>query len=52
MFDYWCSDCKNYVLLEWNKDNGDMLNGWCALCGKKISMSYESYVDWKNNVGV
>ena len=39
-FDYWCPECENYVLLEKNKD---LLEGNCALCGLKISMSYEEY---------
>ena len=44
MFDYWCPDDKNYVLLERNKDDGNILEGWCALCGKNISMTYK---DWR-----
>jgi len=39
-FDYWCPECKNYVLLEKNKDK---LEGQCALCGLKISISWEEY---------
>ena len=46
MFDYWCLECGNYVLLEWNKDDKELISGWCALCGKNISMSYESYEIW------
>ena len=46
MFDYWCSECGNYVLLEWDKDDKGLISGWCALCGRTISMSYESYEIW------
>lgn len=41
-FDYWCPECKNYVLLE--RNNGNILEGKCALCGLKISILYEEYV--------
>ena len=39
-FDYWCPKCKNYVLLEWNKD---LLEGWCALFGLDISIAYQTW---------
>ena len=42
-FDYWCPDCENYVLLERNKDNRNILEGWCALCGLDISMPYKTW---------
>ena len=42
-FDYWCPECENYVLLERNKDNRNMLDGWCALCGLNISITYEDF---------
>ena len=45
MFDYWCPDCENYVLLE--RDENNMLNGWCALCGLSISMTYEDFKKWE-----
>ena len=44
MFDYWCPNDKNYVLLERNEDDRNILEGRCALCGKDISMTYK---DWK-----
>jgi len=45
MFDYWCPDDGNYVLLETLEGgNGSLLEGRCALCGKDISMTYK---DWK-----
>ena len=43
-FDYWCPKCKNYVLLERNKYNRNILEGRCALCGKDISMLHW---DWE-----
>ena len=42
-FDYWCPDDKNYVLLERNKYDTNMLNGWCALCGADIVMTYKDF---------
>jgi len=42
-FDYWCPECQNYVLLERNKDNRNILKGRCALCGLDISMPYETW---------
>ena len=45
MEDYWCSRCDNYLLLEKGED--DMLKGWCALCGKTFSMSYEDFKKWE-----
>ena len=44
LFDYWCPKCNNYVLLEKNRANFNMLDGTCALCGQDISILYE---DWE-----
>ncbi len=43
-FDYQCPKCNRYVLLEKNKDNKNILDGKCALCGLEISILYE---DWE-----
>lgn len=49
-FDYWCPECKNYVLLEKSKD---MLEGNCALCGLKISISCKKYFEvYKTTTGI
>ena len=45
-FDYICPECKNYVMLEKNKDNKNILEGTCALCGENFSMLYENWETW------
>ena len=45
-FDYICPSCKNYVMLEKNKDNKNILEGTCALCGENFDMLYEDWENW------
>ncbi len=47
-FDYQCpnSYCRNYVLLEKNEKNKNILEGTCALCGENIDMLYEEWEKW------
>ncbi len=45
-FDYICPECKNYVMLEKNKDNKNMLESTCAKCGENFFMLYEDWEKW------
>jgi len=45
-FDYECPECKNYVMLEKNVDNKNILEGTCAKCGENISILYEDWEEW------
>lgn len=45
-FDYECPEDGNYVLLEKNKDNENILEGTCAKCGENFSMLYEEWEKW------
>jgi len=50
MFDYWCPDDGNYVLLERNVADGNILEGRCALCGKDISMTYKEFKEINDTI--
>ena len=47
LFDYWCPEDDNYVLLERNEYDTNMLNGQCTLCGLDIVMTYEDFKKWE-----
>ena len=48
-FDYWCPKCNNYVLLEKDKGNKNMLEGKCALCGETFYINYEDWAIYDKN---
>lgn len=45
-FDYICPKCKNYVMLEKNEYNKNILEGTCAKCGEGINMLYYDWEKW------